>query len=159
SVLVLVTSDGGTMPYFSITPRPSPFTLWQGAQLIWKYLRPLSSDRASAGCGFAIAPIESSAAGVPMRPYSNPGAADPYTGTDICGLPRGGMLSAADSHGSIFGCCLKSVNHEHPASTGTTASITTRRAVRPTSDLRPSVLSLTANLLRPVLAHHVHRLT
>ncbi len=38
--------------------------------------------------------------------------------TEYCGLPRGGIESFDDSHGSIFGCWRKSVNQEQPVSDG-----------------------------------------
>src|SRR6476660_1922911 len=77
-------------------------------------MRPRFTDAESAGTGFARPAIAETAAGVGARSYVSPGAVLPYTGTENCGLPRGGIVSFGDSHGSIFGCCLQSVNHEQP---------------------------------------------
>src|SRR4051794_33206435 len=78
------------------------------------------------------------------RSYMKPGAALPVIGTDICGLPRNGVVSFGVSHGSIFGCCLKSVNQEHApsASSGSRAS---------------SRLALTTHLRGTMLLQDVHR--
>src|SRR5262245_42752148 len=92
----------------------APAGPWQTAQFTWYALRPRSTDSCVAGTGFASALIA-------PRPwkvlaYMNSGADVPYSGTEPCGFARGGVLSLGVSHGSYFGCCLKSVNHEHPAS-------------------------------------------
>ncbi len=87
-------------------------------------MRPRLREAESAGTGFAIDAIATEACGVGARSYSNPGATLPVTGTEYCGLPRNGVVSFGVSHGSIFGCCLKSVNHEQAVSsrTGNTAT-------------------------------------
>src|SRR3954471_5731514 len=96
--------------------------------------------------------------GAPRRSYMNPGAKLPVIGTDICGLPRNGVESFGVSHGSIFGCCLKSVNHEHAPSARSGRSATTRRSIDAPL-LRPGWwLALTTNLLGTVLLQHVHHL-
>ena len=77
-------------------------------------MRPRFTDAWSAGTGFGIdaiarhrlrrgrAIVEESGRRAPRR-----------SSTDDCGLPRNGIVSDGVSHGSIFGCCLKSVNQEH----------------------------------------------
>src|SRR3954463_16165708 len=62
------------------------------------------------------------------------------------------MVSFGVSHGSIFGCCLKSVNHEQPVSAAVSRSAPSRRVAR--SPSRP-VLALTPHLRRPVLLQDV----
>src|SRR5689334_24045112 len=77
-------------------------------------------------------------------------------GTELCGLPRGGTVSAMLSHGSILGCCLKSVNQEQPV-------IRQRTDVQIHSFTRddisaPRSLALTAHLPRTVATQQFHRL-
>src|SRR3569833_4550469 len=81
--------------------------------------------------------------GAPSRSYMKPGAALPVIGTDIWGLPRNGIVSAGVSQGSIFGCCLKSVNQEHAPSASSGSSAMRR-------------LALTTHLLGSVLPKNVH---
>src|SRR5215218_10166356 len=69
-------------------------------------------------------------------------------GTENWGLPRIGIESFGDSHGSTFGCSLKSVNQEHAVSAIVSASAPPRRS-------RIARSALIANLHRPVLAQHV----
>src|SRR3954468_19971616 len=88
-----------------------------------------------------------------MRSYMKPGATEPVIGTDICGLPRNGVVSFGVSHGSILGCCLKSVNHEQPVSASDKRNI----AHLP-SPIAHLVLAFTANLLSSMLLEQVHRL-
>src|SRR5437867_370433 len=137
-------------------------------------MRPFPRERASGGVGFAIAAIESMTLGNGVRPYSYPGATVPYTGTELCGLPRGGTVSAMLSQGSIFGCCLKSVNQEQPpiARMRTARRVvgdwwlvagrkaTRCRRVLPATNHQPPIsqLALTPHLPRTVAAQHVHRL-
>src|SRR5215216_4466106 len=87
----------------------------------------------------------------------NAGAINPLVGTDPCGLARGGTVSDGESHGSNFGCVLKSVNQEQPviATVATTAI-----RPRPTPDTRrPTKSALTSYLPRPVLHHdRLHRI-
>src|SRR4051812_43541113 len=83
-------------------------------------------------------------------------------GTDPCGFPRNGIVSDPDSHGSIFGCCLKSVNHEHAASRSNGANRALRAMPRsgariPHPAARVPRSSLTTNLLCPMLPEDVHR--
>src|SRR4051812_34339303 len=94
--------------------------------------------------------------GAPTRSYMNPGAALPVVGTDICGLPRNGVVSFGVSHGSILGCCLKSVNQLHAASSST-GMRTARRLSDPSRTLRvrSGILPFTANLLGSVLLEDV----
>src|ERR1051325_4102231 len=94
-------------------------------QLMANCLWPFSRERASAAFGFLIVPIESTAACVGRRPNANPGSAVPVIGTEPCGLPRIAIVSDVVSHGSILGCCLKSVNQEHPLTADTKADRTT----------------------------------
>src|SRR5829696_10236791 len=62
-----------------------------------------------------------------------------------------GIESFGASHGSYFGCTLKSVNQEHAVSATVSASAPARRA----RDLRSA---LTPHLHRAVAAQHVGRL-
>src|SRR6478672_6719137 len=114
-------------------------------------MRPLCSERASAGTGFGMDAMESIVPGSAMRETAYPGAALPYTDTENCGLPRIGIVSLGDSHGSILGCCLKSVNQEQAPSTVTTESRASRCPPRLS-------LSFIAYLERAVLAQQRSRL-
>src|SRR4051812_31873490 len=97
----------------------------------------------------------------------NSGAADPYTDTEPCGFPRGGVESFGVSHGSIFGCSLKSVNHEQPQSATSTNPCRWRRfALRSISFAEstpsakregPLTLALTAHLLSSMLLEQLDR--
>src|SRR5205085_3885708 len=72
------------------------------------------------------------------------------------------MLSAMLSHGSILGCCLKSVNQEQPAVVSTIAvrtEVQIPRRCAPRDDIRTSrCLTLTPHLPRTVPAQHLHAL-
>src|SRR5215831_11796544 len=68
--------------------------------------------------------------------------------TEYCGLPRGGIESFDDSHGSILGCWRKSVNHEQPVRA-------TARTTMPARRTKPR-LALTTHLLRSVLLENSH---
>src|SRR5438270_11476825 len=73
------------------------------------------------------------------------------------------MLSLTLSQGSIFGCCLKSVNQEQLVSTRTAEQQIPRgacpRAKRRARDDDGQVsLALTAYLPRPVTTENIHRL-
>ena len=78
-----------------------------------------------------------------------PGRSAAVIGTEFCGLPRNGIVSAGVSHGSILGCCLKSVNHEQAVE-----QKDRRRSAVAHARVR---LALTTNLLRSVLLQDVHR--
>src|SRR5262245_25539604 len=106
-------------------------------------MRPRLTDAESAGVGFGIDAVAAMVCGIGRRLNSKPGAAVPTVGTDICGLARGAIVSAGDSHGSIFGCCLKSVNQEQAPNSKTGST-------------RAS-LALTSHLLGTVLSQNVHR--
>src|SRR6478735_8537665 len=114
-------------------------------------MRPRFTDAESAGIGLGMPAIAVIACGVGERSYRKPGAADPVIGTEFCGLPRNGVVSFTVSHGSIFGCCLKSVNHEQPVSRTGVTSLSTRVARFPLPAPRFPRLSLTSNLLGSVL--------
>src|SRR5204863_9190379 len=81
------------------------------------------------------------------------------------------MLSATLSQGSILGCCLKSVNHEHPTADRRTPPSTevqiprfarddiraSRSALRaPRSALNAPRLPLTPHLPCPMAAQQIH---
>src|SRR3569623_1758647 len=106
--------------------------------MIWNSTRPRFTDAESGATGFGMFAIVVMLPGIGNRLYSMPGAALPVVGTENCGLPRNAIVSDVDSHGSIFGCSLKSVNHEH-APSAKSGSIAINR------------LALTANLLGSVL--------
>src|SRR5215467_10159199 len=66
------------------------------------------------------------------------------------------MVSEIVSHGSILGCCLKSVNHEQAHNATGAMKVTARRSSRPAfrrSSLtaRRSLLTLTSDLLGSIL--------
>jgi len=94
-----------------------------------------------------MAAIAAMLCGIGRRLYSKPGAAVPTVGTDACGFARGGIVSAGDSHGSIFGCCLKSVNQLQALNSRTGSA----------REMRDTRLALTSHLLGPVLLQNVHR--
>src|SRR4051812_31624298 len=96
-----------------------------------------------------MADMESTVAGIGMCDTAKPGAYEPYTDTEFCGLPRIGTVSPAVSHGSIFGCSLKSVNQEQAPRLATSEKSATARAARR--------LAFIADLQRPVLAQHLGR--
>src|SRR3982751_4410437 len=100
-------------------------------------MRPLRSERASGDVGFTSADIESIVAGSGIRDTAYPGAALPYTDTEFCGLPRKGIVSLDDSHGSILGCSLKSVNQEQAPTAVAAARAAYRRARRTSLPLIP----------------------
>src|SRR3954470_2740395 len=79
----------------------------------------------------------------------NSGAAVPYSGTEPCGFPRGAVFVSGVSHGSIFGCSLKSVNHEQPVRTSTSIVPIARCA-------RDDMSALTTHLLRTMLLEKLH---
>src|SRR5512143_1799420 len=114
-------------------------------------MRPRFTDAESAGIGFGLLAIAVTFCGVAARSYWNPGAALPTIGTEPWGLPRNAIVSAAVSHGSILGCCLKSVNHEQLAR-NVVASTTRPRAPRAAR----RALTLTSHLLGTVLLEHGH---
>src|SRR6185312_7161458 len=119
-------------------------------------MRPRLTDALSAGVGLGIFAIAAMLCGIGRRSYSKPGAALPFVGTDACGLPRKAMVSDAVSHGSIFGCCLKSVNQLHAQIESSGATRAVRQIVRPVG--RRITLSLTPHLRRTMLLEHSHRL-
>src|SRR3954470_12280973 len=91
----------------------------------------------------------------------NSGAAVPYSGTEPCGFPRGDVSVSGVSHGSIFGCSLKSVNQEQPVRL-TTSRVQIPRFARddkPARDdrrARDNRLALTTHLLGTVLLEELH---
>ena len=99
-------SVGAGMPYRSARPLPAPAAPWQTAQLIWKYLRPLSSVAGVATCGFTSPAIESIVAGRFACDTTYAGSGFPVIGTENSGCPRKGVVSFPaywSSHGLIFG--------------------------------------------------------
>src|SRR5688572_16099862 len=86
------------------------------------------------------------------RPYekTKSGGLPPNIGIDPWGLARGGALAkraesmVATSHGSIFGCRVKLVNHSQPPKTTGTQTSARERA--------RTDLALTAHLHRSMLA-------
>src|SRR4029079_15094921 len=152
------------IPYLAAAPLPMPSGPWQMAQLIWNCTRPRATDAESAGVGFGIVDIATMLCGIGSRLYSNPGAALPTVGTDACGLARGAIVSAGDSQGSIFGCCLKSVNQEQALSSRRrtpgpkpATRVRTRMSRVPGLGSRVPKSTLTSHLLGPVLLENVHR--
>src|SRR6185437_14769288 len=142
---------GAGTPYLTAVPFPRPATPWHTAQLIWKYLRPLSNDAAVGACGFCKVDIESIVPGSCWYDTTYAGSGFPVSGTECIGDPRIGVtVSPAYSHchGLILGCCLKSVNHSQPVAAAVAATSTTTRTV-------PNALLLTAHLHRPVLRERV----
>src|SRR6185437_1540696 len=119
-------------------------------------MRPRLTDAESAGVGFGIFAIAAMLCGIGRRSYSNPGAALPFVGTEPCGLPRKAIVSDEVSHGSILGCCLKSVNQLHAQIESSGATRAARQIVRPMG--RRMALSLTPHLRRTMLLEHAHRL-
>src|SRR5688572_1202167 len=92
--------------------------------------------------------MESIVAGRLARETAYHGAAEPTMGTQLCGLPRTGLEPFGASHGSNFGCDLKSVNQEHAVRATVSASAADRRS-------RIVRSALIAHLHRSVLAQDV----
>src|SRR6185437_2354950 len=142
---------GAGRPYLTAVPLPRPATPWHTAQLIWKYLRPLSNDAAVGACGFGKLDIESIVPGSCWYDTTYAGSGFPVIGTEYIGEPRIGVTVSpayCHSHGLIFGCCLKSENHSQPVAAIVTARIAARRTV-------PNALPFTAHLHRPVLRERI----
>src|SRR6266542_1478254 len=115
-------------------PLPWPATPWHTEQLIWKYLRPFSSEASPIGVGFAIAAQES---GNAVYETWKPAMYVPFVGTENCGFPRDGVSeSFTGSHVQREGWRLKSVNHSHPLKIRSGSESARTRSLAFTSHLR-----------------------